>query len=123
MRLMLLLMFIIWTAGCSGTANNTPRANGSPSPASSVRLGPLPVAGYEVVKAYPHDPKAFTQGLIFHDGFLYEGTGEQDASTLRKVEIETGKVVQKFDLPGEDFGEGITLLNDKIYQITWQQGF
>src|SRR6187402_1008091 len=98
MRLMLLLMFIIWTFGCSGGANNAPRSNGSTSPANNTRSGSMPVSGYEVVKAYPHDPDAFTQGLIFHEGYLYEGTGEQGESTLRKVELETGKVVQKFDL-------------------------
>jgi glutaminyl-peptide cyclotransferase len=75
-----------------------------------------------VVKTYPHDPKAFTEGLFYHDGFLYESTGQNGKSSLRKVELETGKVVQKFDLPPEDFGEGIALANGKIYQLTWQQG-
>lgn len=81
---------------------------------------------YEIVKAYPHDGQAFTQGLVFHNGFFYEGTGGRKRddyhSTLRKVEVETGKVLQKIDLAGEYFGEGITLFNDKIYQITWQEG-
>ena len=75
----------------------------------------LPVYGYEIVKTYPHDPKAFTQGLFFHDGFLYESTGQEGRSSLRKVELETGKVLQKFDLPREDFGEGIAMIGDKIY--------
>jgi glutaminyl-peptide cyclotransferase len=70
---------------------------------------------------YPHDPKAFTEGLFFKDGFLYESTGQEKASSLRKVELETGKVVQKWDMPPEDFGEGIAELNGKIYQLTWQQ--
>lgn len=118
---MLVCMFIIWTIGCS-SGTNAPRTNSSPSPANTARSAPLPVYGYEIVKAYPHDPKAFTQGLIFHNGFIYEGTGEQGESSLRKVELATGKIVQKFELPDEDFGEGITLLNDKIYQVTWQQG-
>jgi glutamine cyclotransferase len=80
---------------------------------------------YEIVKTYPHDAKAFTQGLQFHDGVLYEGTGgKQDdpyTSSLRKVELETGRVVQKHDLAPEYFGEGITILNDKIYQLTWRE--
>ena len=118
---MLVIVLIILAIGCSD-ATNTNRTNASPSPSSAARSGPLPVYGYEVVKVYPHDSNAFTQGLEFRDGFLYEGTGEQEESTLRKVELETGKVVQKFELPPEDFGEGITLLNDKIYQLTWQQG-
>jgi len=82
---------------------------------------------YEIVKTYPHDPKAFTQGLEFHDGILYEGTGGDGEnndpffSSLRKVEFATGKVLQKYDLPREYFGEGITILGDKIYQLTWRE--
>lgn len=117
---MLVLVFMMMAMACSDGTNTSGKP--SPSPVSTPRPGPLPVYGYEVVKAYPHDGKAFTQGLIFHDGFLYEGTGEQGESSLRKVELETGKIVQRFDLPSEDFGEGITLLNGKIYQLTWQQG-
>jgi glutaminyl-peptide cyclotransferase len=80
---------------------------------------------YEVVKVYPHDPKAFTQGLVYYNGYLYEGTGgrrdDDFHSSLRKVELETGKVIQKIDLPGDYFGEGIAILNDKVYQLTWQE--
>lgn len=89
---------------------------------NSTKAAPLPVYGYEVVKSYPHDGNAFTQGLIFHNGFLYESTGEYGESSLRKVDIETGKVLQKFDVPKSDFAEGITLLDGKIYQITWREG-
>lgn len=87
----------------------------------------MPQYTYDIVKTYPHDPEAFTQGLIFHDGFLYEGTGGKKTrgddfySSLRKVHLETGKVLQKYDLPPDFFGEGITLLNGKIYQLTWQE--
>src|SRR5262249_15858385 len=90
-----------------------------------VKQGPSPVSSYEVVRAYPHDPKAFTEGLFFRDGFLYESTGSpgnNGGSSLRKVELETGKVVQKFDLPPESFGEGISLIGDQIYQLTWEEG-
>jgi glutaminyl-peptide cyclotransferase len=79
------------------------------------------ISTYEVVNTYNHDPKAFTQGLFFHNGFLYESTGERGRSTLRKVEIESGKVLQKYDVPREVFAEGATLFNGKIYQITWQE--
>lgn len=106
------------SAACSGGVNNAKPA-ASPTPAKS---GPAPVYGYEVVKAYPHDPNAFTEGLFFHDGFLYESTGQEGKSSLRKVEIDTGKAVQKWDLPADDFGEGIALLNDKIYMLTWKGG-
>ena len=81
-----------------------------------------PVQGFKVAHTYPHDPDAFTQGLFFHDGFLYEGTGLRGRSSIRKVELETGKVLQQVDLPGEVFGEGITLWGDRIIGLTWQEG-
>jgi glutaminyl-peptide cyclotransferase len=80
----------------------------------------LKQSSYEVINIYPHDNKAFTQGLIYYNGFLYEGTGLNGESSLRKVELETGKVLQKYDLAQEYFGEGITIWNNKIIQLTWQ---
>src|SRR5216684_8751674 len=74
----------------------------------------------KVIHVFPHDPAAYTQGLVYRDGFLYEGTGLNGRSSLRKVRLETGEVVQHVDLPGEFFGEGITLLHDEIYQLTWR---
>ena len=76
---------------------------------------------YEVVNEFPHDKNAFTQGLEFHDGFLYESTGQNGASSLRKVAIQTGEVVQKYDLDKQFFGEGMTIFNDKIYLLTWKK--
>lgn len=78
------------------------------------------IYGYEVVHAFPHDRDAFTQGLIFHDGNFLESTGEVGHSSLRRVEIDSGKILQKVDVPSPYFAEGITLLNGKIYQLTWQ---
>jgi len=75
---------------------------------------------YEVVNTWPHDPNAYTQGLIFQDGKLLESTGEVGHSSLRRVELETGKILQKVDVPAPFFAEGITLLKGKIYQLTWQ---
>lgn len=75
---------------------------------------------YKVIQEYPHDSGAFTQGLIYENGHLYEGTGIEGQSGLRKVTIETGEVVQKKDLDDQYFGEGITLYEDLIYQLTWQ---
>ena len=106
--------------GCSSAAN-PPKPNVNTANTNTAKPGPAPVYGYEVVKSYPHDPKAFTEGLFFYDGFLYESTGEEGKSSLRKVELETGKVVQKWDMPREDFGEGIAMIGDKIYQLTWRQ--
>lgn len=80
----------------------------------------IPIYGYEVVHVWPHDRDAFTQGLIFHDGKLLESTGEVGQSTLRRVELETGQVLQKVEVPEPYFAEGITLLKGKIYQLTWQ---
>jgi glutaminyl-peptide cyclotransferase len=76
--------------------------------------------GYRVVKTYPHDRTAFTQGLEYRDGFLYEGTGMAGRSSVRKVELATGRVIQKYDVPPPFFGEGITVLNRQILELTWQ---
>jgi glutamine cyclotransferase len=76
--------------------------------------------GYRVVNTYPHDREAFTQGLFFYDGVLYEGTGQETGSSLREVEIVSGKVLRQHNLDASLFGEGITLFNDRIYQVTWQ---
>jgi glutamine cyclotransferase len=75
--------------------------------------------GYKVVHAYPHDRDAFTQGLVYDKGVLYEGTGEQ-GSNLREVELETGKIKRQHNLDASLFGEGIALLNERIYQVTWE---
>jgi glutamine cyclotransferase len=120
MRLFLLILLILLSLGCGGpspTNGSLPKANVNAKPPTAS----VPVYTYEVVKSYPHDPKAFTEGLFFHNGFLYESTGQEKHSSLRKVELETGKVLQKFDLPPESFGEGIALVNNKIYQLTWRE--
>ena len=85
------------------------------------RVNPTPVRyTYIIVNVYPHDRTAFTQGLIFEDGVLYESTGLYNHSTLRRVELETGKVLQLYALPNQFFGEGITVFDDKIIQLTWK---
>ncbi len=83
-------------------------------------LIPAPQYGYRIIKSYPHDRAAFTQGLEYHDGFLYEGTGMIGRSSLRKVDLTTGRVLQTFDVPQPFFGEGITVLNNQIFELTWQ---
>jgi len=80
----------------------------------------LPVYSYRVVRSYPHDSKAFTQGLQYVDGFLYEGTGLNGSSSIRKVKLETGEVVQRRDLARAYFGEGITVWKTDLIQLTWQ---
>ena len=75
---------------------------------------------YDIVNVYPHDENAFTQGLVFEDGFLYEGTGLYGNSSLRRVELETGKVLQVHALQDQFFGEGVAIVGDKIIQLTWE---
>ncbi len=83
-------------------------------------LAAPPEYGYQIVHVYPHDPDAFTQGLEFRAGALYEGTGLEGRSTLRKVKLETGEVLQKIQLSPLYFGEGITVLNQQIVELTWK---
>ncbi len=92
---------------------------------TQVACGRTPEYGYRVVHVYPHDRTAFTQGLEYRGGFLYEGTGRNGQSSLRKVELETGKVLQESHLGQQYFGEGITVLGGHILELTWQshQGF
>jgi len=75
---------------------------------------------YNIINTYPHDIGAYTQGLEFYDGYLYESTGRKGQSSLRKVELESGKVVKQIDIAPAYFAEGMTILNNKIYQLTWQ---
>ena len=82
---------------------------------------PEPFYTYRVVKKYPHDPGAFTQGLVIHNGVLYEGTGLYGGSSIRIVEQETGMILRKVDLSQSFFGEGVTILDDKVYQVTWRE--
>ena len=79
-----------------------------------------PLYGFRVVNVYPHDPDAFTQGLVFHNGHMYEGTGLNGHSTLRKVELKTGKVLKNRHLQAEYFGEGITICRNRLIQLTWR---
>ncbi|MBD3274171.1 MAG: glutaminyl-peptide cyclotransferase [Candidatus Marinimicrobia bacterium] len=87
--------------------------------ACSAQRKPVEYFTYEVVNQFPHDENAFTQGLVYRDGYLYEGTGQYGESNVRKVELESGTVVKQKDLASNYFGEGITILNQKIYQLTW----
>lgn len=89
----------------------------------SVLSGGVPTFVYEIVKSYPHDSQAFTQGLVYEgDGLFLEGTGLYGGSSLRRVELETGRVLQKTDLNKSLFGEGVALWKDRIVQLTWQSG-
>jgi glutaminyl-peptide cyclotransferase len=80
----------------------------------------IPEYGYQVVHAYPHDPLAFTQGLLYLNGYLYESTGLEGRSSIRKVRLETGEVVQKREIPEAYFGEGIVNWKDRLMELTWK---
>jgi glutamine cyclotransferase len=110
------------------TATATVVPSATPPPAITPTLTPAPEgtpAGaitytYEVINVYPHDPGAFTQGLIYTDGVLYESTGLNGRSSLRRVALETGEVLQQRDIANQYFAEGLTLFDDRLIQLTWQ---
>src|SRR5215204_4854968 len=111
LRLILVLVLALFSFRCQPSTNKTIEA-----PAN----GPTPKYGYQIVNIFPHDSNAFTQGLILMDGKLLESTGQEGFSSLRRVELESGKVLKKVDVPEPYFAEGIAQLNGKIYQLTWQ---
>ena len=90
------------------------------APTTVAQRQPAPVRGFKVVATLPHDPAAFTQGLVFSDGEFYESTGLNGESSLRRVEISTGKVLQQIKVNSEYFAEGLALVGDELLQLTWQ---
>lgn len=141
----LLLACVLLIAGCSGTtATNTGRESVASSnepagqkratqndsaghvpdahaPASATQQE-TPVYSYKIKNSWPHDRRAYTQGLIFMDGILWESTGQYGASSLRKVELKTGKVIKQISVPRNYFAEGMTVFHNKVFQLTWQEG-
>jgi glutamine cyclotransferase len=118
----LLLLTVTFTGqACTERGGNAARES-SPGVSREAQgsTSGIPFYTYQVIKSWPHDPAAYTQGLEFSNGVLYESTGLFGKSSLRKVDLESGRVLQERDLPSEYFGEGITVLGDKIYQLTWQ---
>jgi glutaminyl-peptide cyclotransferase len=87
-----------------------------------VQEGGVSVFGYEIINVYPHSSQAFTQGLVYDGGLLYEGTGLHGRSTLSRVELQTGRILEQIHLDSNLFGEGIALWKDRIIQLTWQSG-
>jgi len=76
---------------------------------------------FNIVATYPHDESAFTQGLVYHGGLLYEGTGLYGKSSMRVTELKTGGIIEQVDLPDDYFGEGMTIMGDMVYQVTWKE--
>ena len=126
------VFFLVLAATCSlaqepsvsGTSPAPREKSGEGALPSSTQLpaGVTPVYDFKIVNTYPHDPGAFTQGLVFDNGFLLESTGLMGKSTLRRVELETGRVLQSYTLPGDYFAEGLTRWQDKLIQLTWKSG-
>jgi len=110
---LLLILSVFFTACNNNTDNpiNDPR---------NTIAAAAPNINYTIVNIFPHDTAAFTEGLVWYNNQLFESTGETGHSNIRKVELKTGAVQQKVDIDKKLFGEGITIMNDKIYQITWQ---
>ena len=109
--LCLVLLVLVLIAATSRTDSRAARAQGEMR---------VPILGHSVVRIYPHDPEAFTQGLVYLDGFLYESTGLPGRSTIRKVKLETGEVIQRHRLARQYFGEGLTHWESQLVQLTWQ---
>ena len=91
-------------------------------PWNCTQLSAVTISDVDVIKKYPHDNTAFTQGLEFHEGRIYESTGRHGFSELRKVDLVTGRVIQRRVLDPQYFGEGITILQNKVFQLTWKSG-
>ncbi|MDQ3249699.1 MAG: glutaminyl-peptide cyclotransferase, partial [Chloroflexota bacterium] len=145
-RMVVVLWILTVAFGIVGCADNppppTPSATTAPTAAQSISLAATPTAAalsplvlsplapatganipvytYKVINTYPHDPTAWTQGLLFDNGALYEGTGLLGQSVLRKIDWETGEVQQEHKLTADYYGEGITIFGEKLYQLTWQ---
>ncbi len=117
------LSVLLGLHACQTASNSAPPHSQPPTQTTNPPPEPeIPVYRYRIVNTFPHDKNAFTQGLEFHNGYLYESTGLHGQSSLRKVELRTGRVLQIHRLPDEYFAEGITLFGDRIYQLTWQNG-
>ncbi|MDR3566658.1 MAG: glutaminyl-peptide cyclotransferase [Syntrophobacteraceae bacterium] len=105
---------------CALTSRAKSEAQEVPQSCATHHLAPL--IPFTVIGTYPHDPRAFTQGLVFFDGFLYESTGLNGRSSLRKVALKTGCVLKEYDLPDQYFAEGLALWGGSLIQLTWKSG-
>lgn len=133
MTLILVLTVSVSVVYLNGGTNSTIGSSPTPSPIASLSNSASPYTSptpfevqhytYTIANTYPHDPTAFTEGLVYDAGYLYESTGsypEGVISTLRRVDLTSGNVVAQVSLPSQYFGEGIAIVNDTIVQLTWQ---
>mgnify|MGYP001384123984 FL=1 len=112
----------IATAGAFGACGKEAPAADSTADADTTTIARTPSWGYEVVATHPHDTSSFTEGLFFHEGRLFESTGEVGTSYIREVELTTGRAIRQRDLAPPYFGEGTIVFGDKLYQLTWTSG-
>lgn len=121
LKIILSIPITIFVIACStGQVTSSPQdANDHPANRSKSQDA-VQTFTYQVIKTYPHDAEAYTQGLVFHEEALFESTGLNGRSSIRKVDLMTGKVIKKVDVAPQFFGEGLALLNGRAYQLTWQ---
>jgi glutamine cyclotransferase len=112
---MVLLLTVIFAGVLACSDSSTAK-----QPATKVAREEAPVYSYQIINTWPHDAEAYTQGLVFYGGNLFESTGLHGSSSLRRVELKTGKVKKKVDVAREFFAEGMTIFGDRIFQLTWQ---
>lgn len=114
----LVVIVINLLSACSNPSVSTTVGFTTPLTTENPELAPQ--YSYRVINSFPHDPAAFTQGLVIDEGYLYESTGKNGKSSLRKVELTSGKILNQYNLPDEYFGEGMTIFQEKIIQLTWK---
>ena len=122
MRMRFLPLFFAGIVGLVSCGQSAPQPQTQTQGTAAQAEDPPPVLGYQILASYPHDPGAFTQGLFFRDGHLYESTGLVGQSTLRKVRLEDGAVLHKIAIPEGLFGEGMVDWKDEIVSVTWRDG-
>lgn len=115
-KIFLLLSVMYIGYGCNNNQNKPDTEN---TAGQTQQAGPAQMH-YNVLNVFPHDTSSFTEGLLLHNGFLYEGTGMEGKSHLLKTELKTGKILQQKSLPADMFGEGISIIGDTVYQLTWE---
>ena len=113
-----LLAALLFAGGC--TARQPIAAAPTATPPVQVQQSDVKPLDWSVVRAFSHDPASFTEGLLWHDGALYESTGMEGQSKLRRVDLQSGQPIKNVNLPKQFFGEGLALAGDRLYQLTWQ---
>jgi glutaminyl-peptide cyclotransferase len=123
MRVFVLLlgMLVFMAEGCGKSETGSPKKSEQQAQSQEQPKPVKPVmTKLEVIREFSHDPEAYTQGLFYQDGFLYESTGHKGQSSLRKIDFQTGEVLKKVDIDDKYFSEGICLSEGKIHMLTWQ---